>query len=226
MSWDRGGAAAASLALAVLVAQPGVTTADASDAEDAAKPEGGAPAASSSLSKELSKELSKKEAELGWTFRALANEFGLRNYAAATRTETGLLFEYLPADETLDGWRTLGTLLLVPVGSSWKEGEDVLPRYVDAFRRRHKKVNDVATWHATGGPIWFMDYELDAGGPGHQHNLAAVWQLLPGTLAVFQTQRRAERFAPWQIDHFKRIAEQLDRAAEPAAEPKTAEPAP
>lgn len=223
-SWHRGGAAAGSLALALLVVELYATTGFAEPpAEPLAEPLAEPPVAERGTEAPASKPrpISDNEAELGRTFQPLADRFGLTRYVYATRTQTGLRFEYLPEGETLDAWRTLGTLLLVPVGGSWEEGEAALPKYIDAFRRRMKTVNDIATWRGPGGDVWFMDYEV-VEGPLREHILAAVWQLLPGTLGVFQTQRRPERFPAWQIDHFKQITSQLDRATLPAPRPTPA----
>jgi hypothetical protein len=205
--WQR--AVARGLALAVLL----WTTAPGAAPPDPVAAEAGIPESSPK-----SRPVSDTEVELGRTFLVVAEHFALTRYARATRTETGLLFEYLPEGETLEAWRTLGSLLLVPVAGDWEAGEALLPKYVDAFRRRQPAVKDIAAVPGAGGMIWFMDYEVGSD-TLKQHNLAAIWQVLPGTLGVFQTRRRDERFEAWQIEHFQRPVAQLDRAEPPAGSP-------
>jgi hypothetical protein len=156
--------------------------------------------------------ISDPEADLGRTFQPLADEFGFTRYVHVQRTPTGrgLVFEYLPEGETLETWRFLGTLILTVVGRTWEEGAGVLPRYVEAFRKRQEQLNEIVTWEYPEGDVTFIDYELRAG-PLHEHNLGAVWQVLPGMIAVFQAQRRPERFGDWQIEHFRTVARRLGR---------------
>jgi hypothetical protein len=157
--------------------------------------------------------LSPEEAELGARFQPLADAFGFTEYVRSARTRGGVLFEYLPEGDVLERWTYLGTLLLVPVGESWEEGDAMLPRYVEAFTSGTRVLNERGVFTAPEGDVWIFDYELGTGAL-HEHNLAAVWQVLPGTLAVFQVQHRPEPFSQFQIDHFKSIAGQLRPAVE------------
>jgi hypothetical protein len=165
--------------------------------------------------------LSDEERDIGVTFQPLADQFGFTRYVSASRTATGgIVFEYLPEDESLDGWRYLGRLLLTRVADTWEEGAEILPRYAEAFVGQMRTVNEAVIWPFPEGHVAFVNYEVGTG-MLHEHNLATIWQVLPGHIAVFQAQRRPELFTQWQVEHFKSVAQRLGRA-----DGETAEPAP
>jgi hypothetical protein len=157
------------------------------------------------------------EREIGRTFQPLADEFGFTEYVHAARTPSGgILFEYLPEGDSLDSWNFLGTLLLTRVAKTWEEGAEILPRYASAFAKQMQDLNEAIIWPFPEGQVSFIDYEIGTGA-SREHNLATIWQVLPGTIALFQAQRRTERFSQWQIDHFKTVAQRLGRADRRAA---------
>src|SRR5262245_60536425 len=80
--------------------------------------------------------LSDQQAQTGNLFLPLASEFGQVRYAYATRTATGVQYEYLPVGEALESWQHLATVTLTQVGRSFEEGNAVLPRYVQVFRQQ------------------------------------------------------------------------------------------
>jgi hypothetical protein len=160
--------------------------------------------------------LSEQELKIGLTFQSLADEFGFTEYVQASRTSSGrgLLFQYLPEGEELDRWTYLGGLVLTRVGETWEQGAEALPEFFENFRKRLKHVNDAVTWSFPEGDVAFVDYEF-GGESLRVHNLAVMWQVFPGHLAIFQAQRRPERFQQWQITHFREVAQRLGRVDRP-----------
>jgi hypothetical protein len=151
--------------------------------------------------------LDDQQAQTGNLFLPLASEFGPVRYAYAARTATGIQYEYLPVGETLERWQHLATVTLVQVGSSWEEGSAVLPRYVQAFRQQ-VNVHEEAAFSGKAGDVAFTRYQT-GGGAIEEHNLAATWQIAPGTLATFQVQQRVGPPSEALIEHFKKVAARI-----------------
>lgn len=200
--------------------QPGPSDAAASETapgqSDAPAPPGEAPATAVPTPDTVLPDpspLSEPERELGRTFQPLADQFGLSVYANASRTASGrgLVFEYLPEGQARDDWEYRGIFVLTRVGDSWEQGLEVMPRFIEAFARQQGQVNEAGTWTFSEGDVTFLDYEGSTAGM-HEHGLAAIWQVLPGHIAIFQAQRRPHRFEEWQITHFKQVASRLGRA--------------
>lgn len=190
--------------------------AGAGGAESAKAPEAPAQAPSQEPAAEPPVELpplSDRERDLGHTFQPLADEFALTEYVAASRTASGrgLVFEYLPQGQTLDDWEYHGTFVLTRVGDTWEQGLEVMPRFIEIFIGQQDQVNEAGTWNFPEGDVTFLDSEDSEGGV-RVHSLSAIWQVLPGHIAIFQAQRRPERFEEWQIVRFKQVASRLGRA--------------
>jgi hypothetical protein len=156
--------------------------------------------------------LSDQQAQFGNTFLPLAREFGRTKYAYAARTATGVQYEYLPEGETLDGWQHLATLTLVAVGRSWDDGKAILPKAVEVFRRG-VRVLETSTFSGSAGVVAFTSYRI-GGGAIEEYNLAATWQLTPGTLATFQVQQRLRAHTREQVEHFKSVAARIAQPSE------------
>jgi hypothetical protein len=187
---------------------------------DAAEAEAGSDSAPKGPGQPLLKPLDQREIEFGARFQPLADEFGLLQYARASRTPTGngLVFDYLPEGESLAAWSYRGTLRVIRVADTWEEGEAILPRYIEIFREGVKDgLRDIETWDFPEGDVTFVDYELHSGDRTH-HNLGAVWQVLPGHIAIFEVHRADARFEDWQVERFREVAQRLGRADQPAAQ--------
>ncbi len=171
--------------------------------------------------------LTDAEREIGRTFQPLASEFGFTHYVRAARVNGGLgiLFEYLPDDENLKDWHYRGTFVLTRVAKTWDEAAVILPRYAQAFAKQMDRVNEAITWPFPEGQVVFIDYELGSDAR-REHSLATIWQVLPGHLAIFQAQRRPDRFSDWQIEHFRTVAQRLGRADGKATGPPPQSPPP
>ena len=178
-------------------------------------PEGGAAPAPDAIPE--SRPISQEEVEFGRNFQPLADEFGLTQYAQATRRATSLIYQFLPEGETLESWHTLGLVLLVPVGRSWEEGEQAMPRFIDAFLHGRTGVNEIERFPGNKTTLTFIDYTLGEG-PEREHILAAIWQAIPGAITVFQVQRRPDRFDEFHIEFFKDHAGMLAAQAGAAAQ--------
>lgn len=156
--------------------------------------------------------LSEEDRKFGENFLPLAREFGLTEFATAERNEAGgVLYEFLPAGEELEGWSLLGTVLLLSVGSTWEEGQAALPRYSDFIAQKVTELYTKGILPGELGDVYFLHFRL-GGGTQAEHSLMANWQLHPGLLASFQVQQRPEDFSPRQIAHFQEIVRQLGRS--------------
>ena len=164
------------------------------------------------------------EKQLGTAFLSFTSRFGFSRLVGSSRTATGLLFQYLPEEASAEDWRFRGNVLLVRLGEDAASGAAALPRYVEAFESQIQSLNDSILVRSDAGDVAYVDYELGEG-TAFRHNLAAIWQAMPGVIAVFQAQRRPVRFDAEQIEQFKLVVLEIAQAPlDPDAAPHEKKP--
>ncbi len=156
---------------------------------------------------EVERGVSEREAERGLGFLPLAKEFGYTRYGRASRDGETLRYDFLPEGESLRWWRHLGSVSLTQVGDTSEEGRQALPDHIAAVRAQAAVEHAAGSHTGPGGLVAFLHGESD-GFDGREHRLAAIWQLVPGTLAEFRAAQR-EEFSPRQVEQFKLAAAQL-----------------
>jgi len=148
-----------------------------------------------------------RSVSLGRMFIPLAQKFGPFQYSWAFSGPGGrsLQYNYNLPTEKIGEWSRLVTLGLVPVGSTWEEGEAVLHQYAKRLRENTPNVHMSERFQGDNGGSYFMHYTI-GGGPLQEEGLQMVWVPFPGTVAAFQLMNRGKRYSPEELGHFRSVA--------------------